>query len=345
MSGGKALSENLIRALSAVGAIDETRFYAELFRAQKPENFAVFVIDPRCMADPLRTAMLSQFAVIAQLGLRPTLVVNSHAHGNGLSVEPDFDFPVETIDAHEFAQELGLIAQAHDPGRIIFLQPSGGLEDAGRRIPVINVKDPYAVLKPDGLSAGQKRFIDTALFLRNETNFDGNCVIASPLNLLQELFTTQGSGTLLRPAADINTFRNIEGLDQSAVTASINSAFGRKLRSGFPFENMHAAFIETENRGGAILLKEKPAPYLSKFWVTQEARGEGLARDIWDHMIRETPALFWRSRRVNPFNAWYLESCDGMQMSGDWRVFWKGLDEADIGAAITCAAAKPDDFL
>ena len=46
----------------------------------------------------------------------------------------------------------------------------------------------------------------------------------------------------------------------------------------------------------------------------------------------------------NPFNAWYMRKCDGMQRAGDWRVFWKGLDVAQIGDAISAAASAPDDF-
>ena len=90
-------------------------------------------------------------------------------------------------------------------------------------------------------------------------------------------------------------------------------------------------------------------PYLSKFFVLREARGDGIARDIWDKACAEVPAFLWRSRMENPFNAWYMRRCDGMQRannsSGDWRIFWKGLEASDIGAAIAAAAAAPDDFV
>ena len=61
-------------------------------------------------------------------------------------------------------------------------------------------------------------------------------------------------------------------------------------------------------------------------------------------MCEDIPAFFWRSRMGNPFNDWYMGSCDGMQISGDWRVFWKGLDAPEVPGAIIAAASAPDDF-
>ena len=62
-------------------------------------------------------------------------------------------------------------------------------------------------------------------------------------------------------------------------------------------------------------------------------------------MVSDIPAFFWRSRMGNPFNDWYMRACDGMQIKGDWRVFWKGLKTEDVAGAIAAAAAASDDFL
>ena len=104
-------------------------------------------------------------------------------------------------------------------------------------------------------------------------------------------------------------------------------------------------FIEKDFRGGALFIQLAGLPYLSKFWVLHEARGEGIARDLWDDIRDDIPAFFWRSRLNNPFNDWYMRACDGMQRSGDWRVFWIGLDAPEIPAAVLAAASAPDDFM
>jgi acetylglutamate kinase len=75
-----------------------------------------------------------------------------------------------------------------------------------------------------------------------------------------------------------------------------------------------------------------------------EAQGEGLSRDVWEKACEDIPKFFWRSRRHNPFNDWYITACDGMQVSGDWRVFWKGLEGNAIPKAISAATTAPDDF-
>jgi acetylglutamate kinase len=56
------------------------------------------------------------------------------------------------------------------------------------------------------------------------------------------------------------------------------------------------------------------------------------------------PAFFWRSQKNNPFNDWYIKVCDGMQISGTWRVFWKGLNAPELPSAILAAASAPVDF-
>ena len=61
-------------------------------------------------------------------------------------------------------------------------------------------------------------------------------------------------------------------------------------------------------------------------------------------MCDNIPEFFWRSRRENPFNDWYMRQCDGMQISGNWRVFWKGMKADDIPQALELAVSAPDDF-
>ena len=41
------IRQAVIRSLSAVGALKEAQFYAELFASQAPERFALIVLDPR----------------------------------------------------------------------------------------------------------------------------------------------------------------------------------------------------------------------------------------------------------------------------------------------------------
>jgi len=381
------IRETVLRSLSAVGATQEAKFYADLFAQQDPERFALIVLDPRCLKNPLLEALVSNLLILSELRLYPILLLGAldddktaltfqsqrlakaletasirtaklNTASYGLIPEVrrktrDNIIPIlEMTDRHGGMTLPSLITDIQ-PNKVIFLQPSGGLNIDGRRVGVINIENISESIDVESLSAGQHRFVNLAVELardgqadvrQNEARGIRVYVIASPLNLLSELFTTKGSGTMLRHAAHIIESHDVSLLDKVRLHNSIDIAFGKTLRSDF-FTNMpHRAFIESQYRGGAIFTQLSGLSYLSKFWVIQEAQGEGIARDIWEHMRVHIPSFFWRSRVENPFNDWYMRECDGMQISGDWRVFWKGVPAHHVPDAILAASDAADDF-
>ena len=73
-----------------------------------------------------------------------------------------------------------------------------------------------------------------------------------------------------------------------------------------------------------------------------EAQGEGLGRAVWQVMRDETPALFWRSRRGNPVNAFYMAESDGSVRRDPWQVFWYGIEDfATIAHCIDYCGSHP----
>lgn len=379
MRGNTNIRDAVLRSLSAVGAVREARFYADLFAAQDPAKFALIVLDPRCLKNPLLEALISNIRILSDLGLCPTLLVgaldddrtsvkfqaqrlskeleqvsvktaklntasyglipevHSHAAAGRMSI-------LELTEAGE-QNSLLSVAKAINPGKIIFLQPSGGLSQNGQRIPVLNIETIDHIMTDNVLTTGQRRFIETAQNLSRALDTHPVYVIASPLNLLAELFTTKGSGTLIRQAAAIREHNGLIRVNKTKLKASLEQSFGKSLKPDFFKRDIHKTFLDSHYRGGAILTHLAGIPYLSKFWVTEAARGEGLARDIWDSLCRSEEVFFWRSRRDNPFNSWYMWACDGMQVSGDWRVFWKGLQAPEIPEAVVAASHAPDDFI
>ena len=194
------------------------------------------------------------------------------------------------------------------------------------------------------LSPGQIKFKNLVVELLNDPVNQSVYIIASPLNLLRELFTTRGSGTLVRRGAPLLIVDNLAGLDQSRLAMSISESFGKTLNVDVFDRPIQSAIIERDYRGGAIMTDNEGLPYLSKFWVSREARGEGIARDIWEAAIINHPEIFWRSRENNSFNDWYMKMCHGMQMVSGWRVFWRGLNTDDIPKAVRLATQAPEDF-
>ena len=373
-----SIRDTVLRSLSAIGATKEAKFYAELFSAQEAERFALVVVDPRCLKNPLLEALISNLKILSDLKLSPVLLVGAldddrtsvkfqaqrlakdmeHASVKTAKLNtasyqliPEVRqkarkgiIPILEMVERRGKMSLQKIVTELKPNKVIFLQPSGGLSRGDERLSFVNIERLEETLNPDELTVGQSRFITLVKELAKEKKNQAVYVMASPLNLLAELFTTKGSGTMLRRAAPIMTTPTLARTDKAKLKVSIEEAFNKPIKPIFLRSKIYKGFIEEDYRGGAIFTQLAGLPYLSKFWVSKAAQGEGIARDIWDMMCADIPAFFWRSRMGNPFNEWYMGSCDGMQISGEWRVFWKGLEAPEVPGAIIAAASAPDDF-
>jgi acetylglutamate kinase len=373
-----SIRQTVIRSLSAVGALQEAQFYAELFAAQAPERFALVVLDPRCLKNPLLEALVSDLRILADLGLTPVLLVGameSDATSNKFQTQrlhmaldaagvrsiklnmatyalieevktrcKQSRMPILEMTDNKKAPDLQKLITLLNPAKVIFLQPSGGISRKGERIPVINIDAEKAFANTDVLTQGQDNFVKKAKALIALRGAASVYIMASPLNLLAELFTTKGSGTMIRSGATFTRINSYAKIDRKAVEESMESAFEKPLNPQFFQQKISDGFIETAYRGGAIFTQASGLNYLSKFWVVKEARGEGIARDIWEAAVAEIPVFYWRSRMENPFNDWYLRNCDGMQIIKGWRVFWKGLSAPQVSEAITAASRAPEDF-
>ncbi len=377
MDKAKKIRDNVIRSLSAIGAVKDARFYAELFSSQAPEKFALIVIDPRCLKNPLLESLIGNMRILSDLGLTPTILIGSldadptsiRFQAQRLSKDLDgvgvtnvklntasyglFESIQKVVSSGRVCiledtsslklKELETLVKRLVPSKVMFLQPSGGISQNGKRVTVINIDDKKQLSLSD-LSQGQERFLDMAQSLCRMTEKRTVYVIASPLNLLQELFTVKGSGTLIRQGAKVKVYKTLTKLDQNKLLQSIESGFDKALKTSMNDWSVESLIMDSEYRGGAILTRLEDMTYLSKFWVTKEAQGEGLARDIWDVLTKKQAKFYWRSRMDNPFNDWYVKSCDGMQVVGDWRIFWRGLSPDEITKAILTAPNAPIDF-
>ena len=127
--------------------------------------------------------------------------------------------------------------------------------------------------------------------------------VTSPLNLLRELFTVKGAGTMLRRGAVVARHEGYEGVDTSRLRALIASSFGRAPTEAFFDRPVLRVYLEEAYRGCAIVIDSPFGPYLTKFATDREARGEGIARDLWDVFREEHRVVFWRARANNPINA------------------------------------------
>ena len=266
----------------------------------------------------------------------------------------------QTID--DRLNELGALTKELDTRKFVLLRRRGGLKplrsgslelapgyylptDAGR-ISIINLRTDRA-----GIVAGKtlpKR--DSELLAAAERLIELSqptpvlASITSPLNLLKELFTVKGAGTLIKLGSAVSRHRSYVNLDTERLRRLLEASFGRALDAQFFERTPLAVYVEADYRGAAIVCHGTPVPYLSKFAVEPEAQGEGMGRDLWTAISRDYPALYWRGRAENAIASWYATVCDGMVRLPEWNVYWRGIDTRQIPDVIDAARSHPADF-
>jgi bifunctional N-acetylglutamate synthase/kinase len=380
----QAAADVVLRFLEGVGRRSEAEFYLALFRAEAKERFAAIYVDANVARHALDAVVLELsflaslgLSPVVVLGLvEPTDAVehasrlrrrlerNEVAAKVVLEVEPEHRaaatattcrggvIPIvpflvldgESTDARFAA--LGQLLTALGTRKLIVLHRPGGLHVRGQLVPIVSLgTDDAALATSKDLSRKQQVFLAQARRLVLELVPHKLLVaIASPLDLLRELFTVRGAGTLLRRGSVIEAHTSYASLDRERLRALVESSFGRPPLPALFEREVAVVYLEEQYRGAAILESTALGAYLSKFAVEREAQGEGLGRDLWQRMEQAHPTVFWRARADNPVNTWYDREADGLARLGTWHVYWKGLAPERIPDAIAFALAAPVDF-
>ncbi len=168
--------------------------------------------------------------------------------------------------------------------------------------------------------------------------------VAAPINLLHELFTVKGAGTLVKHGSLIELHPSYASVDLPRLTALLEDTFGRTLKPSFFERPPSGVYVEQSYRGAAIVSAGEEASYLTKFVVDRLAQGLGIGRDLWEAVVRDHPRLYWRARPRNPITQWYQSQCDGMVRTLDWNVYWRGAAHDAIPRLIRAALERQPDF-
>ncbi|HET6343473.1 MAG TPA: hypothetical protein VFH51_01020, partial [Myxococcota bacterium] len=206
-------------------------------------------------------------------------------------------------------------------------------------------QDYAALMGSSELSRKQKAILQEAeRLVCARTTQKITVAITSPLELLRELFTVKGAGTLLRRGSRISRRDGLGSLDKERLRTLLESAFGRPVVDAFFQKEVACVYLDEDYRCAAVLVDTDQGIYLSKFAVEREAQGEGLGGDLWERVTQDHPVMFWRSRRDNPIDPWYIRQCDGLMRLPTWNVFFKGFAPDRIAGAVAYALAQPPDF-
>ncbi len=246
-------------------------------------------------------------------------------------------------NVHNGLDALGSLAVGLGTRKLVLLRSRGGLGPKGTAgvplskthilqaddngIGVINLRtDLELLLQSDLLTVEERALLDQVATIHQRA--PGLVTsITSPLDLLRELFTVRGAGTLIKTGSSLVRFSTYDELNPSRLFTLVQTAFGRALKPEFTARPPLSVFVESDYRGAAVVEPgiEPDIAYLTKFAVIRSAQGEGLGRELWEAVVRDHPVLYWRARIHNPICSWYASQCDGMHRVGDWWVYWRGV--------------------
>jgi hypothetical protein len=250
------------------------------------------------------------------------------------------------VNADGRVRMLGALASSLETRKMVFLSRGAGLGPRNQPpMSVVNLGVDYdTIVNGNTLSRRQITLVRQVKQLLDQVPHRMSVAVVNPLQLLRELFTVSGAGTLIRRGSRIDSRAGYADVDQMRVRTLFHSAFGKALRPDFFETPVERTYVEENYLGAAIIRPTPVAVYLTKFAVERTAQGEGIGGELWSVMVRDYPSFFWRARPANPINPWYIRQSDGMARFPDWYVFWRGLPIDRIEPAIRYALSEPTDL-
>ena len=323
----KQTNQKIVEALELLGA-NALGLTSNIFECKmgKPELGLVGEIT-QVNLDPINQALgSSAIPVIAPIGEGENEILNINA--DIASVE---------------------LVKAMNPDKVIFLSETGGIfNQSNKLIETINlVLDYEDLMQQDWLHCGMKLKLEQVKILLDHLPKTSSVSITQPINLPKELFTDSGSGTLVKHGYKVDQFKLPDRQIQSEFKLIVESSFdGQLVDDFFDKSDDLQIFMTACKRATIAISNEFKIPYMDKFGVIPNAKGEGLGAGIWHEMRKTYPQVFWRSRASNPINKFYSSICEGCQKNSDWHVFWIGIsDYALLKDCIEYALNKPKSVI
>ncbi len=344
------LNKTIRLFLDHIGRREEYEFYLNKFQSAGTVCFALLVPDLESL-DQGAEAFAFDLHFLIKLGLRPAVALcgnNAEAQWARLenhslferstfplSRDMECQIPVFIEKNIQGLEKMIPMTESEREGqrlvarRVHFVRATGGL-----KVDYFYIQKPVSPLCPEDQTLVSAA--TSLLIARPGIHIS----VTSPINLLKEIFTVKGAGTVFRRGHAIISDTAPHSI---RLLALLGESFGKTPKKGV-LSAATKIFFDENYRAAALLETHSEGFYLSKFAVGPEARGEGLAQELWDEVCKNYTAFFWRSRIGNPINQWYDRHADGRCIASNWMVFWRGMEINSIPALITFCQRRPSDF-
>ena len=320
-------NKKIVEALKAQGA-NATSLITDVFECVMDNPDLGYVGSIKIVKNKLINQALESdsIPVIAPLGLQENEILNINAD-------------IATVE----------LVKAINPYKAIFLSEIGGIfNQRGELIPTINLALEYSeIMQQEWLHSGMKLKLEQIKTLLDHLPKTASVSITEPINLPKELFTDSGSGTLIKQGYSVQSHQLPNTSVQEQFKNIIEASFSGTLESNFfkTQDNLNI-FMTSCKRATIAISNDFKIPYMDKFAVLPEAKGEGLGAGIWYEMRKVYPQVFWRSRPNNPVNSFYTSICEGCQKQEEWHIFWIGIEDfSSLKDCIEYALSKPKSVI
>jgi acetylglutamate kinase len=245
----------VLRFLASVGRADDAEFYLALFRAEARERFALLHVDANVMRGAADAVAL-ELGFLAALGLSPTVTLGlfapAEAGEDARSLRRRLDaarvpaalvggaadaaaaarrgeIPIMALAGGNDERELQLLRLVDELAsrKLIFLARAGGFRVKGEVVPLVNLStEAEALGRSRDLTRKEQAILSFARRAVFGVGHRLTVAVTSPLDLLRELFTVKGAGTMLRRGA-VFLRQRFADVDRDRLTALLSSSFGR----------------------------------------------------------------------------------------------------------------------
>lgn len=164
----------------------------------------------------------------------------------------------------------------------------------------------------------------------------------------------------------VEVHHSFDDIDQRQLKSVLEQSLGGELDPTY-FDVVDPKYVgvckpqtvqQLEERGltgtldtylGIVVVEEFKPPkgdeqcidYLDKIGVHPSFQGNGVGRVLWELINRRSPRLFLRTRTDRPANGWYAQTMGQPIQEGEWNIYHRNIQPADLNDCIRYACAKP----